>query len=35
VSVDGKVQKDWNATIIFAGGEIVKIGKRHFFKVKT
>ena len=34
VSVDGKVQKDWNAKINFSGGEIVKIGKRHFFKVK-
>lgn len=34
VSVDGKVQRDWNATIDFSGGEIVKIGKRHFFKAK-
>lgn len=35
VSVDGKIQKDWSAEINFSGGEIVKIGKRHFFKVKV
>lgn len=34
VSVNDKVQKDWNAKINFSGGEIVKIGKRHFFKIK-
>jgi tyrosyl-tRNA synthetase len=34
VSVDGNIQKDWNAEVDFAGGEVVKIGKRHFFKIK-
>jgi tyrosyl-tRNA synthetase len=34
VSVNEEVQKDWSLELNFAGGEIAKIGKRHFFKIK-
>jgi tyrosyl-tRNA synthetase len=35
VSLNGKVLKDWSAEIAFSGGEVLKIGKRHFFKAKV
>src|SRR5258708_1561693 len=34
LDVDQKVQKDPKAEIVLRGGEIIKIGKRRFFKVK-
>lgn len=32
--VDGKVEKDPKATLSLRGGEILKVGKKRFFKVK-
>lgn len=32
--VDGKVEKDFKAILTLQGGEILKVGKRRFFKVK-
>jgi tyrosyl-tRNA synthetase len=34
VEIDGAVKKDANEILSFRGGEILKIGKRHFFRVK-
>ncbi len=34
VKIDGVVKKDPTEAIILKGGELIKIGKRHFFRIK-
>lgn len=34
VSLDDKAIKDWNMEVDVSGGEILKVGKRHFFRMK-
>jgi len=34
VEIDDVVKKDANEILSFRGGEVIKIGKRHFFRVR-